>query len=422
MTIAALSADTIDLSDREFWNSTAQERERAFAVLRRKRPVGHYRQPVSEILPEMEPTGNGYWAVTRHADVVAVSRDPVTFCSGLGIAFDEIPPEMLQLFNSFLAMDDPEHKRLRGLVHAAFSARQVHRIEGQISARARQIVDELLELGDCDFVEHVATRLPMSTLWDTWGVPEEERALLVRAVDRAVGYADPTVLEGVPAAQAMFEAVMFLREYAAQYAARRRAQPTDDLMTALVQAEVDGHVLSDDDIQGFFVLLAIAGLDTTRHTTSHALKALTDFPDQRRVLLDDLDGRIDTAVEEFVRWATPVMTFRRTATRDTVLGGQRVAQGDKVVLFYASANRDEEAFEQPQRFDVLRSPNRHVGFGGGGPHYCLGNQLARAQLKAIVTELLSRVPEIEAGEPELLVSSFIHGVKLMPCQLGARRS
>lgn len=417
MTPETTTADGIDLSARAFWDSTAAEREEAFAILRRE-PIRHFAQPVSEVLPDMEPTGNGYWAVTRHADVVAVSREPQTFCSAQGIAFDELPPQMLQLFNSFLVMDDPDHRRLRGLVHAAFSPKQIRRIEDRIGARARQVVDELLEAGhDGDFVSQVSSRLPMATLWDIWGLPESERPPLMAAVDKVVGYADPDVLEGVPPAQALFENAMFLREFAGEYAARRRAEPTDDLMTALVQAEVDGHSLTDDEIQGFWVLLAIAGLDTTRHTTSHAMHALTRFPQQRALLIEDLDGRIDTAVEEFVRWASPVMTFRRTVTRDTELDGTALAEGDKVVLFYPAANFDEAAFDDPRGFDVLRNPNRHVGYGGGGPHYCLGNQLARTQLKALFRELLDRAPRIEVGEPELLVSSFIHGVKRMPYRL-----
>jgi cytochrome P450 len=199
-------------------------------------------------------------------------------------------------------------------------------------------------------------------------------------------------------------------------AEERRSAPGEDLMTALVEAEVDGERLTEEEIGAFFVLLAVAGNDTTRHTTSHAMRALCEFPAQRQLLTDDLEGRLETAVEEFVRWATPVMTFRRNATHDTEMRGQPIAGGDKVVMFYVSANRDEEAFEQPERFDVLRSPNRHVGFGGGGPHYCLGASLARTQLRAIFTELLTRLPDIDVGKPEPLVGNFINGIKRMPCR------
>lgn len=194
------------------------------------------------------------------------------------------------------------------------------------------------------------------------------------------------------------------------------AEEREESFAALVQAEVEGERLTDDEICAFFVLLSVAGNDTTRNTISHGMKALCDQPDQRLALIEDFEGRIGPAVEEMVRWATPVMTFRRTATRDTVLAGQPVAAGDKVVMFYASANRDEAEFPDPYRFDVTRHPNEHVGFGGGGPHFCMGASLARRQLRAIFGELLHRVPDLEVGTPELLVGNFIHAATRMPCR------
>ena len=188
----------------------------------------------------------------------------------------------------------------------------------------------------------------------------------------------------------------------------------------LVQAEIDGDRLTHAEIAAFFVLLSVAGNDTTRHTTAHAMWALSAHPDQRAALVDDLDARLPTAVEEFVRWATPVLTFRRTTTRAVELHGQALRAGEKIVLFYHSANRDECAFEDPWRFDLARDPNHHVGFGGGGPHYCLGASLARTQLRSIFGELLRVVPDIEAHEPELLRSAFIHGIKRMDCEFRAR--
>jgi len=203
-------------------------------------------------------------------------------------------------------------------------------------------------------------------------------------------------------------------------AAHREENPADDLMSALVHAEVDGERLTHAEIAAFFVLLSVAGNDTTRHTTSHAMRALSAYPEQRALVMEDLDGRLAVAVEEFVRWASPVLSFRRTTTREVELHGERLRPGEKVVLFYHSANRDEQAFADPWRFDVTRDPNRHLGFGGGGPHYCLGASLARTQLRSIFGELLRQIPDIEASEPELLRSAFIHGVKRMRCSFRAR--
>lgn len=408
------TTDPIDLSAHAFWEQPAGERDAAFARLRRERPISWHGPPESVLLEQDELTG-GYWAVTRYDDVRAVSRDPRTFRSGEGVLFEDAPEEMLEATQSFLAMDAPRHTKLRGLVSAAFTPRQVTRIGEQIRSHARRIVDDVAPLGECDFVEHVAARLPMMTIWSMVGVPESQHLSLTLSADALVSWNDPDVVGDREPVELLFEGVLALTAAALELAEQRRGDPTEDLMSALVQAEVEGERLTDAEISAFFVLLAVAGNDTTRHTTSHALRALCEFPDQREILMQDLDGRIETAVEEFVRWASPVMTFRRTAACDTQLRGQAVAEGEKVVLFYRSANRDEAAFEHPERFDVLRSPNHHAGFGGGGPHYCLGAALARMQLGAIVGELLTRLPDIEVGEPEPLVGNFINGIKRMPC-------
>jgi cytochrome P450 len=297
----------------------------------------------------------------------------------------------------------------------------VRRIEDDIRANARRVVDELAPLGECDFVEHCATRLPMLTIADMVGVPEADRARVTELANGLVGWNDPDVLAGREPAELLFEGIVSLTGVALEMAEHRAAQPGEDLMSALVHTEVDGERLTDAEIGAFFVLLAVAGNDTTRHTQSHALRALSEFPEQRQILLEDLEGRIDRAVEEFVRWTSPVMTFSRTATRDTELAGQPIAAGERVVMFYSSANRDPAAFDDPGRFDVLRDPNHHVGFGGGGPHYCLGASLARTQLRSIFGELLSRLPDIEAGEPEYLVGNFINGIKRMPCSFTPAR-
>jgi cytochrome P450 len=239
-------------------------------------------------------------------------------------------------------------------------------------------------------------------------------------VDAAVSWNDPDFLDGRTPLEVVTESITIMTGISFRLCAERREQPADDLITDLVQADVDGERLTDAEIGAFLVLLSVAGNDTTRHTTSHAMRALCDFPGQRASLMEDLDGGMETAVEEFVRWASPVMTFRRTATRDTEIAGQAIAAGDKVVMFYPSANRDESIFERPNDFDAGRDPNRHVGFGGGGPHFCMGASLARMQLQTIFNELLGRFPELDVGEPTYVVGNFVNGITAMPFATGAR--
>ena len=406
--------DAIDLSSRAFWATSAAERERSFAVLRAERPVS-WHAPVEDSLMS-DPDDPGYWAVTRREDVVAVSRDNEVFLSGRGVLFENIPVELLEASQSFLAMDPPRHTKLRKVVSAAFTPRQVRRVEDSIKSNAKAIVEELRAAGSgADFVDHCAKQLPIRTLSDMVGIPESERQHVAHAADALVSWADPIYLAGRNPLEVLVENQMYLHQVAGTLAAERRERPGDDLFSSLVNAEVDGDRLSDADVSAFFVLLAVAGNDTTRQTASHAMKALTDFPDQRASLREDFDNRAGTAVEEFIRWATPVMTFRRTAATDVELGGQTIKAGEKVVMFYPSANWDTDAFNDPDRFDVSRNPNPHVGFGGGGVHFCLGAHVARAQLRAIFGELLGQLPEIQAGEPAYVPGNFIHAIRSMAC-------
>ncbi|MEB3061672.1 cytochrome P450 [[Mycobacterium] zoologicum] len=408
------SYDPVDLSSRTFWSGTAAERERSFAVLRAERPVS-WHPPVEDAMLN-DPDDAGFWAVTRHADIVEVSRNNDVFLSGKGVQFENYPADMLASTQSFLAMDPPRHTRLRKLATAAFTPRQIRRIEDSIKASAKDIVGELRAAGSgADFVEYCAKELPLRTLADMVGVPDSERAQVARAADALVSTNDPVFLDGRDPLAVMGENIMYLHQVAATLAAQRRERPGDDLFSALVTAEVDGDRLTDAEVCAYFVLLSVAGNDTTRQTTSHAMRALTDFPEQRAWLMDDFDRRIGMAVEEFIRYATPVMTFRRTAATDYELGGQLIRAGDKVAMFYASGNWDDQVFTDPDRLDLNRDPNPHLGFGGGGQHYCLGTHVARAQLRAIFAELLHELPRIEAGEPEYLAGSFIHGIRAMPC-------
>lgn len=408
----------VDLSAQEFWALAPEDREPVFARLRADDPVSWQPQPEGSLMPAQEGSG-GYWAVVRYDDVRTVSRDPDTFRSGQGVMFEDIPQEMLEASQSFLAADDPRHRILRGLVAEGFKPRQVKSIEDGIREDARTVVADLERDGEGDFVERVSKRLPLMTIMRMLGVRDEDRELVVHHADAAVSWNDPDYLAGREPLQVVGEAIGVLHSKASEIAADRRESPRDDVISALVTAEIDGERLTDFEIAAFFVLLSVAGNDTTRHTTSHAMLALTRNPDQRELLLADVDARIDTAVEEFVRWASPVMTFRRTAASATELAGQTIAEGDKVVMFYGSANRDESAFEDAERFDVTRDPNRHVGFGGGGPHFCMGAVLARAQLRALFVELLRAYPELEVGEPTHLKGNFVSGISRLPMTLHA---
>ena len=404
--------DPIDLSSRAFWATTAAEREGAFAELREQRPVSWHPPVEDSLMPD--PSDRGYWAVTRHADIAEVSRNSEVYLSGQGVLFENIPEELLEASQSFLAMDPPRHTLIRKVVHAAFTPRQVRRIEESIKANAKDIVSEMKALGSgVDFVEHCAKELPIRTLSDMVGIPESERHKVAEAADALVSWGDPVYLDGRNPLEVLVANQMYLHQVALTLAAERRTNPGDDLFSALVQAEVEGSRLTDPEVAAFFVLLAVAGNDTTRQTMSHGLKALTDHPEQRAWLLEDFEGRIGLAVEELVRWATPVMTFRRTAAVDTELGGQQILAGEKVVMFYSSSNRDSEVFDRPQEFDLGRSPNPHQGFGGGGRHFCLGAHVARAQLRAIFGELLAQIPDLQAGEPAYVPGNFIHGVRSM---------
>jgi cytochrome P450 len=406
--------DPINLSAREFWSKTAAERESSFAVLRAERPVSW--QPPAELTLSRDPADPGYWAVTRRADIVTVSRNNDVFLSGDGVMLGSSPRELQERAMSFLAMDAPRHTKLRKIAHAALSPRQIRRIEASIEANASAVVEELAEAGSgSDFVDRCAKELPSRTLSDMVGIPESHRERVGEATNALISWADPVYLEGRNPVQIMGDNQDYLHSVAVGLAAERRERPGDDLISSLVTAEVDGDRLTDAEVGAYFVLLSVAANDTTRQATSLALKALTDFGDQRQWLMADFDNRIGTAVEEFIRWATPVMTFRRTAARDFELGGRTIRAGEKVVMFYSSGNRDGEAFEHPHRFDLARSPNPHVGFGGGGLHFCLGAHLARAQLRAIFGQLLRRLPNIRAGEPAYVPGHFMHAVRSMPC-------
>ena len=406
------SYDVLDVSALSFWAKTADEREETFEVLRRERPVSWHRPIEGSLAPS---TKDGIWVVTTHDLISFVSKNPELFCSGDGVQFEEAPAHLNEAIASFLSMDAPRHGALRRLVSSAFTPKQVAKIDDQIKQQASTIVDDLLVAREGDFVSQVSKRLPMWTIYEMMGLEDTDKRLeAAHHADGVVAWADDEVADGRAPAQVLEDSLLGLHAIAYEFINERRAHPKADLMTNLVQAEVDGQRLTDAEIASFFALLSIAGNDTTRNTISIAARALQDNPDQKALLVADFDGRIPAAIEEFVRFASPVMTFRRTATRDVTLGGRDVKEGDWVAMIYSSGNRDEAVFEHPGRFDIARNPNPHVGFGGGGPHFCMGNFVAKKQLREIFFQLLHRVPGLELGEPEYLTGNFVRAVKRLP--------
>lgn len=315
-------------------------------------------------------------------------------------------------------MDAPRHGILRKLVSSAFTPKQISKIRDQIKRQATVIVDDLLETGEGDFVSQVAKRLPMWTIYEMMGLDDEDkRNQAAHHADGMVAWADEDVAAGREPGEVLNESLVSLLMLGMELAEERRAHPRADLMTNLVNAEVDGKRLTDEEIGSFFVLLSVAGNDTTRNATTLTAMAFQDFPDQRDLLLGDFDGRISNAIEEFVRWSSPIMTFRRTATQDTILGGQLVRAGEWVAMIYSSGNRDELVFPRADTFDITRDPNPHVGFGGGGPHFCMGNFVAKMQLRAMFDQLLHRAPGLHLGEPDYLAGNFVRSVKSIPYTL-----
>ena len=405
-----LTVDQINLSDIDFWRRA--DRDACFARLRHERPVAWFEEfdvPGLEALK-----GPGYWALTRYADVMHVSRHPELFSSGRGVNIVDTPPEWSEFFGSMISMDAPRHTKLRLLVNKAFMPRTVARIEADVRTKAKAIVDRIAPLGRCDFVGEVAALLPLQIICEMMGIPESQWRAVFERTNTILGAGDPEY--GTDPAIILTAAVE-LSQIAQELGRRRLAEPGDDLVSALMHAEVDGQRLTTEELGSFFILLVIAGTETTRNAISHGMKALTDHPAQRRILCDDFERVLPTAVEEIVRWASPVMHFRRTVVCDTEVGGETLRAGDKVTIWYNSANRDETVFPDAYAFDVRRDPNEHVGFGAGGPHFCLGANLARREIQVMMRELLQRLPDIHvAGEPDMLLSGFIHGIKRMPAE------
>ncbi|HUR75657.1 MAG TPA: cytochrome P450 [Sporichthya sp.] len=400
--------DAIDVSSKAFWSQLLEDQDKSFAILRRERPVSWQRPVEDAVTPD--PDDPGFWALTRLEDIQRVSRDSATFISGQGVLFDMLPKIFLEMSQSFLAMDDPQHAKLRRLVSAAYTPKQVRRMDEKIQAIVQQCVDDIADKGFIDFPEEFSSRIPLMTHCAIWGVPDHLREETGAAAKDVVAWCDPEALGDRDPQEVQTEACVRLHDIAAEMIEERSRERKDDLMQALIDAEVDGEKLDEAQIGAFFVLNSVAGTDTTQHTTTFGVMGLTEFPEQKKWLMDDFDNRIDGAIEEFIRYGTPVMTFRRTAVQSTEIAGQQIMPGDKVVFLYASGNRDDTLIENPWAMDLSRDPNPHCGFGGGGVHYCLGNQLAKMMLRHIFKELLFRIPEFKASNPQFMGTNFMRAV------------
>ncbi|HBU01832.1 MAG TPA: cytochrome P450 [Acidimicrobiaceae bacterium] len=405
--------EDIDLSDIEFWAKPWAERNAAFATLRRENPIAYFPEPIVEPFPE----GPGYFAITKMHDLLEISRHPEVFCSGQGaVSILDMPSDMNEFYGSLISMDDPRHARLRKIVSGTFTPRMLNNVLEDVEKTAKRVVDGIVEKGEIDFVKDVSMPFPLLVILDMMGIPHSEFDTVLAQSNIILSGGDPDFIpEGTDPITAFLGAGATLAGLLNDLAVLRRANPTDDLLSALVNTEVDGEQLSGDELASFFILLSVAGHETTRTALSHGITHLSQNPDQRALFLADIDGVMPTTVEEIVRYASPVVWMRRTLTQDYVLSGHEFHEGDKIIMYYGSANRDEAVFADPDTFNVLRDPNPHVGFGGPGPHFCLGAHLARREITLMFRELYTRLPDIElAGPPVQLRSNFINGVKSLP--------
>jgi len=398
----SVSIADVDLTDLDTFVEGVPHEQ--FDVLRREAPA--YFHP--------EDDGAGFWCITRYDDVQKLSHDWQDYSSEWGITLHELEEEQLeQQRMMMLQMDPPNHTKLRLLVNKGFTPRMIGRLHDRVREIASDIVDGIAERGECDFVVDVAAELPLQVIAEMMGVPSRDRQKMFDWSNRMIGSEDPeysvSVEEAMSAATEMFA-------YANELATHKRANPSDDIISVLLQAEVGGEQLSDIEFDLFFELLAVAGNETTRNLISHGMLALIEHPDERRKLLDD-PALLPSAVDEMLRYASPVMYMRRTAQDDVELHGQTIKKGDKAALWYIAGNHDPDVYKEPHRFDVGRAGNEHIAFGGGGPHFCLGTHLARLEIRVMFEELLARMPEMDfAGPVERLRSNFINGIKHMPVE------
>ncbi len=394
--------DSICIAEPSFWKRG--DRMEIFAQFRRERPVAWQTMPGQE---------RGYWSVTRHADTRGVTKDTRRFASRFGTGMAIESAEEAYVTGGMLNRDAPIHPRLRRIVAKVFTPRMLSSIEADLESSARSVIADVSERGACDFAADVGNRMPIKVICDMMAVPENDRPELQKLTLQALGYGD----ESVGDADDAMKAFLALNAYGEELGRQRRERPGDDLISMMALAGVDGERLTDFDIGVYFQLLITAGIETTASSIAQGMRFLAERPDQWRDWRGDYDGLASTAMEEIVRYASPVVHFGRTALEDTQIGGQAIAEGEQVVFWYVSANRDEAAFKEPDKFDIRRRPNDHVGYGGGGPHHCLGMHLARREMYHFFKVLFETLPdlEIDLDGMQQINGFFINGMRHLPC-------
>ncbi|MTD45833.1 cytochrome P450 [Conexibacter sp. W3-3-2] len=404
-----------DISSFGFWRDlTFDQREETFAKLRAESPISRHR-PLESHLLEPEEGARDFWGINTHELIQKASRDTKTFSSASGIFMEDFPDVVIQGSLSFIVTDAPRHKELRGIVWSAFTPGNMRKLEHDIAAQAKQIVDEIAPLGEADLATTLCKQLPGRLFANLFGIPPGDlREEVMQCAEDMASWSDEELRDGKEAIELFGDAAFRLNDIALDAIAARRENPQDDLLTWVCQAQTEDGTLEDWEVGSFFALLSAAANDTTRHTIAHTIWNFERFPEQKKLWQANItDATLgEQLAEEAVRYATPLLHFRRTVTQDVEFGGVEMKAGDKVALWYCSGNRDEQVFDRPMEFDITREVNRHVGFGGGGPHYCMGAALARLTLRSIFREIYSRMPDIRVvGTPRFLDANVVHGVK-----------
>ena len=409
-----MTSERLDIGNALFWRRPLEDRMADFAAMRAEGPFTH-----AQFHNPLTGESEDFWAVTSYSDVVEISRHPLDYQSGQGaISIPDMPTEALDFFGSFINMDDPRHGRQRGIVGRSFTPRALQGVLDSVETICTEVIDDMCEKGEVDLVEAISQPFPLLVICDMMGIPRSEFKTVLDATNVILGAGDPELLGGRDFLTSLFEAGITLTGLMNEIAEDRRKNPTDDLTSALVHNTLGEDLLSPNEVAPFFILLAVAGNDTTRTATSFGMHLLGQNPDQRKIWQDDIAGVTPTAVEEIVRVASPVTFMRRTVTHPLELSGHQFAENDKLVMFYGAANRDPAVFADPDRFDVRRDPNPHLGFGGPGPHFCLGAHLARRELAVIFRQIFTRLPDIEVTGDAVYLDAIgvplVGGIKRLP--------